>query len=323
MRLQFKMSAPLVADDEIAAVSRIVSTIEDGWHDWAGPDPDQGDLDLYYVQNPTHRELLTKSYVAALAYGQERVRVLSVLLGEDPLDPDEMTLEIAVHFLRQPLEVLVENARNDGTFYLACIQAIDGSLANRFRGMHPAAVFGQGGGKSEVRKLIRHRFETALSTGAPPPRFFLLLDSDSRFPQHLDSDSLELKKVCDEFDVPLTLLQKRSIENYISDAQLLEYATKYPAVRPSVEFLISLTPEQRDHYPIKSGFEMRGDQPIGHSDQERSLYAGVAWPNVARKLPRLAAHVLALPTPIRLDDLQSRNAIDEMNVLAARLNEEI
>lgn len=329
MRVRFVLPDDQTAfnDDEIASIARIVGGFEDGWHELVAPDPGDSRLDAYYAQNPTHRELLEKSYTSAFAYGRLAARVISVwarLETTDEKPQGTWGLREAIAYLAQPLEVLVENERNDGAFYMAVFDATSPRLAARFKGARPAVRFGQGGGKAEVIKLIESRFGRASEQGDVPPRLFVLLDSDARYPDHTNSESRKLQILCDKYGVRQHLLEKRSIENYVGDSQLHEYASSYPDVEPSVRFLVQLEPAQRDHFPVKSGFPIVDGMPRGVSDEERQLYSGIQWPSEFRPmLKRLMDFILSREPVVTLSDLTDRDAVEEVERLAAKLDEEI
>jgi hypothetical protein len=153
---------------------------------------------------------------------------------------------------------------------------------------------------------------------------FVVLDSDARFPGHVTTESGSLMRLCRARGVPIVLLAKRAIENYISDQRLQEYAAAHPDVQPAVDFVLALRTEQRDHFPIKDGIAVHNGTPVGLSDQEAELYADVVWPAQYKpKLPRIAPYVLAQDPPVTPADLHNRGATHEVSQLAARLNEEI
>lgn len=324
MRLDIQLNAQL-DDDTIAKLARVVAGIEDGWHKWATPDPANSSLDTYFDQNPTHRELLEKSYSEAIAYDSGLGRTLVVVVdARSDSVTDTWSLDESIAYLAQPLEVLVENRRNDGRFYLACLRAVAPESALYFSGLRPAANFSQAGGKSEVVKLIEDRLAYARESHTVPPRLLVVLDSDARFPGHLNAESVELRSVCKRFGIPLTLLEKRSIENYIGDTALTEYRVNNTDVAPTVAFLHSLDPKQRDHYPVKSGIKLKAGVLFEVSDQERRLYSGVSWPKAfVPKLPRLMEFVLSQPGVLDRDDLSEREATDEFEALARRIEENI
>lgn len=325
MKLQIQLVGPVDDPEHIADLARVVGGVVDGWHDWVAPDPTLADLEPYYVHNPTHRELLAKSFTSALAYGRLRARTVTVVVhGAVPENADAWPLQDAVAYLAQPLEVLVENARNDGDFFLACWRALGLRLTETFKAARPAVRFGHGGGKAEALEVLVHRFDDARTRGGVPPRMFVLVDSDARYPTHETRETRLLAEACRSHDVPIAVLRKRSIENYVGDAALANLAAAHPDVQPSVTFLLSLSPSQRDHYPVKKGLDRDEGKPVISSDGERALYAGVTWPeSFSPKLTRLMEHVLGHSALITRTDLAGRNADDELTEIAVRLEEEI
>ncbi|MBD7997493.1 hypothetical protein [Oerskovia gallyi] len=329
MRIEFYFGDDftVLSDHEIAGIARVVGGVEDGWHELVAPDPADVRFEPYFQQNPTHRELLEKSYMSAFAYGRLSARKIPISVRE--ADPDASssgawTLRTALAYLAQPLEVLVENERNDGVFFLSVFEATMPAVAARFGGVRPGVRFGHGGGKAEVLRLIESRFSAALEGSSVPPRLFIIVDSDSRFSGHLTAESQDLQRVCEKFEVPLFLLRKRSIENYVSNAQLQEYATRFPDVRGSVNFLVGLDSTQRDYFPVKSGIAVRQGVPTDISDEERQLYAGVVWPSdFSPKLKRVMEFVLSQRPAFTSAHLTARDSYDEFALIAEKLDEEI
>lgn len=284
MKLHIITEKLLSEPGDFELLARLIYTIEDGWHDWHSPDPEDPALSEYFTRHPTHRELLSKSYLQANAYGTRTCRIVRIV-GESSDtydDNDTFALRQAVLYLTQVLNLLVENKINDGTFFIRFIESIDPDLTELFRLPNPPIQFEHGGGKAEILKLVKQGLEWSNHI-SPRPRRVVLVDSDARFPGHVTKETAELIENCGQDSIPLIVLRKRSIENYVPNRVLHEYAAIYPDVAPTVAFLISLTSEQRDHYPIKSG--------LGNiqNDQEKVLYRAVLFPsgNSAPKLPRL------------------------------------
>ncbi|MBF0179426.1 MAG: hypothetical protein HQM03_05285 [Magnetococcales bacterium] len=88
-----------------------------------------------------------------------------------------------------------------------------------------------------------------------PVRAVLFMDSDADRPGDCSREARQVRKRCEEASVPCRILRKRTIENYLPDAVFLAWREEKPE---QVANLLRLTPEERDHYPVKKVF---GDLP--------------------------------------------------------------
>jgi hypothetical protein len=319
---------PSIDNETEAKISRLVATVEDGWHDWAHPDPCDPALENYFQHNPTHRELLEKSFMTATAYGSGR-RLLTIIDDAGQAsegtrhEADSLSLSQAIHYLAQQLQVLVENERNDGRFYVEHLSAVNPALTSLFDGPCPPVVFAHGGGKDEMIELLRHRITRSHNNGIIP-RLFVLVDSDAGHPGHENRKTRAIRQFCDSHGIPLIVLMKRAIENYLDDDILREYAATYRDVLDSVDFICSLRADQRDHYPMKVGLpSCDGRATVTNQDQAR-LFEGVEFPlDWTPKLPRVVSFYMDTLPPRRDENLSSRGCRDEFAEIARRIRWEI
>jgi hypothetical protein len=182
-----------------------------------------------------------------------------------PLWPDlKLPLDIAVRLLQRPLVLLLENARNDRSFLQTITQLhpdfnLEARIANRHVDVQT------GGGIGESKKWI----EDPRRTPEELARVWVLSDSDARqswrkgttqLPQHLSSDVRDLEVACNQRNVPLHILTRRFIENYLPLPILLAWSAEdhlVPEKRtrvPKYNAFTKLRPEQRHHYNMKKGF---------------------------------------------------------------------
>src|SRR5262249_3966870 len=157
-------------------------------------------------QNSIYKELLEKSFVTSTAY-ESASRSLTVRAIEHSPESatfadDYMDIATAVYYLTQPLQVIVENERNDGRFLLAHLKPVAGDLIDSFRSRNPPVAFYQGGGKDEIIELLRYKLDQARLRNVPP-RLFIVVDSDAEHPGHVAGRTRELLELSREGGVPI------------------------------------------------------------------------------------------------------------------------
>jgi hypothetical protein len=331
LNVRVALSGSLGTTETLDELARIVQAVGDGWHEWLAPDPDETALNLYFEQYRSHRELVQKSYARALLYPLESRRTIVVAEDADVAAPpparleEETTLSVAAAaiLLTQPLAVLVENEINDGAFFSRLIEIIDHELVELFRESRPPIRFENGGGKTVATSLVGHRADAAGSAGIPL-RLLVLADSDSHYPGHNRKDTNELREACREAGASLFVLEKRAIENYVTDPVLSEYAAENADIEPSVAFILSLPSTARDHYPIKKGVpsvEGKVELPEG---PEKRIYDGVEFPGEFRPKVSRAANRFVTSTLVHTQaDLDHRNCMTEVRAIARWMREEL
>lgn len=320
--MKVSLEAPQLLQNHDAHLpfSRVVGTISDAWHHWAGPDPDDDALRPYVATRPVEHALLTKSYVETHAYGRRgrTVRIVDRLAEPGRL---ECALDDAVTYLNEPVSVLVENKRNDGRFLHMFLRPVAPDLVQVMRHPRPPLIFDNGGGKGEMTRRAAH--EVTERTHPLPPRFVVIADSDSARPGDLGDGTTALRTQCERHGVRVHVLEKRAIENYVSDRLLDAYAASELG-RDKVDDVAAIcvmTAERRDHYPMKNGKVKVGaeqaffePEPWIHADGTRRR----------PEVPRIMEFVLGLRgDAITIADLDDRSARGEMAVIAAMLEEMI
>lgn len=287
MKIVFNLKRHALDLDEFETLTRILGTISDGWHEWAGPSPTEPEFARYFATHPQYRELVTKSYSQAIAYSYGG-RTIEVVTTGEHAEPDRgrYAFDRAFDYLAQPLRLLVENEIADGHFYLRYLLVVDPDLAGRFSGARPAVQFDQGGGKMEVMNLVQSRTARATENGLRL-RLAVVVDSDSKYPGHKVGDTERLIRVCIAAQLPIHATRKRAQENYIPDDVFRAAAADDPNLLASVSYILSLSSPQRDHYPVKTG--LSAAEVL--ADDERTLYQNLTFPSDVRpKVTRIAQY---------------------------------
>ncbi|WP_152613809.1 hypothetical protein [Vibrio renipiscarius] len=162
----------------------------------------------------------------------------------------------AFNFLSAPLQIILENSRNDAYFLKAIFKcfrqdskAIEKHIDNRW------IKFVMGGG-STVQQVIETELESFGSGRFTREkkdylRCFVLLDSDKEYSgAPLKQGTRNLVQFLSENQVPHHILEKREMENYIP-AIAFDRVTEN---RLFVEAYLRLSPEQKDYFDLEKGF---------------------------------------------------------------------
>lgn len=309
MQIEVEVIDPPTTPDEILRFSRVTWGVIDGWHRWRGPDPASQELQEFARDNAALAEFLEKDYASVVAYGEDSATFQAVFRVDGGA-----AWERSCAALSQPLEVLVENERQDGKLLAKMLCAVDSQLARILHQEKPAIVFRQAGGKSEVAALISYWDANSISR-----RTFCIADSDAKYKGHIDRDSNKLLTEGQRLGIPVWILRKRSIENYVSSRILRLYASIYLEKQDAVEFICDLPWRIRDYYPFKKGLKSgdRSELPDG----AKLLFAELTLPDeqshaIPRLVPTVAAEQDLWPV---LDDVVEVGAVEEFVELARQL----
>jgi len=169
----------------------------------------------------------------------------------------ESSLENVLKGIDGPLFIVVENETSDTLFlnrlfeiYPSHGKTLSKALESSFLEYYPA------GGRNETIKTIKN---ISNKKKAPHvPRIFVFVDSDKKFPgQEHDSTLQEIVDFCSEQNIPIHILYKREIENYIPK-EVLQKRIPAQLSRVTEEFF-NLTADQWDFFDLEKGFN--GQQP--------------------------------------------------------------
>lgn len=324
MNIDFSDVTLQTGDMRIAELERIMMSVVDGWHAWMAPDPEDAPMSPYFEAHSAHFELALKSYKETAAYGSGYVR--SIKVSDAPASPTRvpsqgetpLSISEAAALLSKPLVLWVENGRNDKEFLLKYLNSVAPDLVALFQMPRPPIEFLHGGGKDEIARTLSDMVKW-FSDRHIPPRFIIVIDSDSKFPTHGVAATNALQSATRAAGATCFVLEKRAIENYLTDEVLRAYSAHDINVSDSVTFVLSLSQPQRDHFHMKRGVNLA----LGGMEEE--LYAGVNPLELStRQLPNAMNFFLNVYTEeLGIDDLRSRGCGVEFGELAELIRSEL
>lgn len=198
----------------------------------------------------------------ALALGPIRiaeqmpVRSIHVVLNAQTKEGSTPALSVpaAVRFLTLPLLLKVENKINDRRFIIATAPSEWKTKIEEFE-QERWLRFDHGGG-GDLHTQLEHLAQDSDEC----MRTFVVADSDALRRGLPSAQAKALKSKCDQLGIPIHLLYRRAIENYIPLPLLRAWAYRHgdPAEQHKrqrlVDALSQLLEEQRHHYFMKQGF---------------------------------------------------------------------
>jgi hypothetical protein len=204
--------------------------------------------------------------------------------------PVKLPLKMTAELLDRPLELLLENGRNDWGFLN---KVVPFDWRTRWaEAVEAGWIAQQGGGLGEIKQVIR---EQIALHHARRLRTWVMFDSDGRVQGHLSTAATAARDACKEWTITHHPLQRRAIENYIPKAVLYDLATRRANdetiqetykrnIRPCLDAYFNMgKPEQRHHYNLADGFnaDAKSKEKLDESTRERlnALYdAPLKWP---------------------------------------------
>ncbi|RDE49263.1 MAG: hypothetical protein DVS81_17535 [Candidatus Accumulibacter meliphilus] len=248
-------------DESFRLIDRLIDRAADQIHRIELSDPDLlKDSGWYREARQIHRKLMT-------AAAATPPRKHSGLSGPHAKHVDVCNLESALladKLAHAPLTILVEDREADGELLDILVEEL-GSLELRTLWTHsqtltpPGVEFENSGGISAMPERVKRALSDAALAGRPI-RFFVLCDSDARWPGDngpSNSSITKLRTTCSDARIPLHVLKKRSAENYIPDT-VIKAVRDDPCNASNVDrfdALLRRTPVQRDHFPFKAGLQ--------------------------------------------------------------------
>lgn len=185
-------------------------------------------------------------------------------------------LHKAAYLARIPLSLVVENQFSDKLLIGAAIKCFgDQETLRRYQDDQtepPILKVEHAGGSGEVLKVIDALYNKAQKQNRPP-RILVMIDSDGEFPGEIKKHAQKIEERCREKNIPCIVLKKRTAENYIP-LSCWEKWVKHPqqsAMRPAVDVLRQLSPEQWDHLDMKSQ-NLPPFNILSKLDRVRALY---------------------------------------------------
>lgn len=164
-------------------------------------------------------------------------------------------------YLSQKTVLIVENAVSDGQFVKMVLRRIAPDV-ERF--ISAQVDIRTGGGISNIPRELDLLAPSHLRTvpAGMPPRFIVLVDSDRTGPDHKSRDARVAIREAEKHGVCIHVLAKRSIENYIPDAELEELFGGGPKGE-LLAAILALDPVHRDYFPMKYGLSQNTDAGPG------------------------------------------------------------
>jgi len=143
---------------------------------------------------------------------------------------NNFTLEEAKELFKESFSIVLENSKNDSPFVKAILHhfASDKAFINHAIDKR-WITFEHAGGSSSVVNFIKGKLNPFLSlsskNNASPYKYFrgiVIVDSDKKYPEAPENGTTKsIRTYLSEQNIPLHVLNKRSMENYIPDETIL------------------------------------------------------------------------------------------------------
>jgi hypothetical protein len=255
MRITFKQDA--VTDSiQWKWIDRILQRIDDGAHEWNIDDPEilESTTWLGQIRTP-HRELF-EGAAKKSAYPNQGPYKKTVIVSSNPT-ATELSPSKAAIFLDQPLLVIMENQFTDGVLLDCALSFLGSTASQNLYNNRPYKLikYISAGGNGEIPKHVNDQLNEAAQLGIPA-RFVVFTDSDGKYPGETNREAEIIKKTCIDNGIYHCILKKRAIENYIPDEVFFYWRDKIEnkSYFNFINAILNLSSEQRDHFPLKSGW---------------------------------------------------------------------
>jgi hypothetical protein len=260
MRLVLHTTALNGGDEVYDLIDRLVDRVADEVHRVEVPDADLlHESGWYQSARQTRRKVLTtavavppRKHTTTQGPHAKQIEIRNV---------DEA--RVADKLAHAPFSILVEDREADGVFLNILVEELGSTelraLWTRGQAVTPRAIeIDTAGGIGAMPQRIDRAISDADTEGRPV-RLFVFCDSDKRWPGDTFPHRQEelLRQTCADLSIPLHVLHKRNIENYIPDS-VFEATRDDPRNTGNVdrfEALLRRSPVQRDHLPIKDGLK--------------------------------------------------------------------
>jgi hypothetical protein len=255
-------------------------------------------IDISQIENetifdnfyPEINEAIFEYYNSYLNDSPKKVVVISNEQGD-------FTLSEAIIYINEKFELVLENDKYDGEFFDCLLREFKGKSKkiNYFKSNNWFEYKNAGGAtgiintlEQKINHLGKHKFL----------KCFVLVDSDLEYPQTENLKRKSLVDFCLDKNIPLHVLDKREIENYLSIDTFENINTSNLFIRTYID---KLNNTQRDFIDIEKGLE-KSRNNWGNEKQEvlnffgnltdsefNSLRAGLSneFENFKRDYPQL------------------------------------
>ncbi len=247
MILELSEACPVFeANAEVHLQRLLYAVAVQGWHLIAVPSPDRLEVLLPPHLWRTYREFLRQSYKQVIN------SPMTIASHSDCSSCDPALL---ITFYTLPVLILVEDVHSDGEWVRFIAIKLRPRLARRMTSRYPDIEFRHAGGigqiPAELRRLSK-QYRANRPADRIPLRIAAISDGDAKLPGVQSADARAVVRAGAETGADVHVLRKRTIENYVPDEALLNYAAKHDSQR-AAEYITSLRGHARDHYPVKAG----------------------------------------------------------------------
>lgn len=201
------------------------------------------------VQFSTY-ELFTKAAVESSRISSQEIKERVVLEITNSEDVGSLLAE-ANAILEEVLYILIEDFESDGGFLIR--------LTEIYKKASKSLVFAHkkrwvqlqhcGGKTSLIRMLERYPEPSSKDF---KKRAFVIVDSDRKHPNDTPADTVKISDICKSKNIPIHVLEKREIENYIPDNVFRKLVPR--DLEDRLNAYVSMTPVQKDYYDLEKGF---------------------------------------------------------------------
>jgi len=180
-------------------------------------------------------------------------------------------LSACLRELEQPARLFLEDRGSDGRFIGCLVRAYErSSLQDALEASRAWVVLEHCGGAPGIKARVEEVLERSSMVNVSRERMMAMLDSDRFYPDH-ETDSMKTAKKIEGCGIFVHVLRKRETENYLPVERLGELDSQYDATRAA---FARLTEQQRDHFDMKTGFELSRDK-VRIPANQRDIYASV------------------------------------------------
>ena len=272
-------------------LTRILHTVDDGWHLWEVEDPDLIEASSWYQNRSGDQlldDLLRESVIRSAWSSTNGLHAQLVRITDRPsTETWELEPQPAARALAEPLRVVVEDRESDGLFLDVVVKTLGSAELLKLYELRPSPLRVESpGGRDKIKRHLEADLQKIEERGYPG-RLLVFFDSDAPQPGQPSRASERIVELCNERRLPYHRLRKRSIESYVPHKALEAWAAEPEnhQHRRGIRRLGRLSRLQRDHLP-KKGF------PKGVPTKSGSLYQDVSkedqdllWWNPQRTKP--------------------------------------
>ena len=170
-------------------------------------------------------------------------------------DHYQFTIDEAIRYFIQPLSLILENSKNDAYFINTIFkhytdnQRIQNYLNNNW------IQFENAGGCDNIINFIEGKKQSFNSLPKTDKskylRCFILIDSDKLYPlEQLKESKLKTVRQLESDSIPMHILEKRSIENYVPIEAISSLGDNYSTW---IDLYKVLSNQQKDYFSIEKG----------------------------------------------------------------------